>query len=233
MNKLRDKIRDASSSRASGLGFGATRSKKTATLLLLVHGERSSLAAITDADAYLVPSAADRPTGDKEAVSGLILGKNGASPADGFDFLVIDETTPAAALLNEDVGYLMRATPDIPDSFLRALQSLPLDGLIVTASGDITVREQVEMARLAGFTGKPLFVEVAPDVASKQLEVLREAGAVGLIADAARGAEAIAGLRRTISALPPRRKRVREERDAVSVAMPAASSEDEADFDDD
>ena len=234
MNKLREKIRQATDMRPAALGFAAADRKRAPSLLLLGTGSKSAIARVAaDVDGYLVNSSGDRPGDSVDAARGLVVHDGDLPPAGDFDFLLLDEQTPAAALLNEDFAYLMKADADMPDSLLRALHSTPVDGLLVQTGGPLTVGTQVALLRLSGFAGKPLFVELKDAPSSTDLEVLREAGVIGLVLNADLGPQRIGSLRETIEKLPPRRKLRRDDREPVAiVGQVAQSTEDDEQFDD-
>jgi hypothetical protein len=230
MNRLREKIRQASDNRPAALGFAAVGREKSPSLLLFVRGSKNAVAGVAGVvDGYVVNSAGERPSESAEALRGLVA-EDGKLPTGGeFDFLLLDEQTPASALLSEDLSYLMRADVGMTDSVLRALHALPLEGLLVECAGPLTVGSQVALMRVSGFTGKPLFVEVKEMPSSSDLEVLREAGAIAVVASADLGAGRLTELKQAIAGLPPRRKPRRDEREPVALVgqVPPGAGEDE------
>lgn len=220
--------------RPAALGFAAAGRAKTPSLILVARGGKSAVAqVVAHVDGYLVTSAGDRPAGASDPARGLIV-QNGKLPAPGeFDFLLLDEHTPASALLSEDLSYVLRAEVAMADSLLRALHGTPVDGLLVQVEGPMTVGSQVSLLRISGFAGKPLFVELNEQPSSSDLEVLREAGAVGIVVSADLGSARIAELRKAIDDLPPRRKPRRDEREPVAVVGQVAPTADDEDFEDD
>lgn len=230
MNKLRDKIRQATDNRPAALGFAAAGRKKSPSLLLFVRGNKTGVASVSEViDGYLVGSPNDRPAEAAEVARGLVV-QDGKLPAEHeFDFVLVDEQAPAAALLTEELSYLMKAGVEMSDSLLRALHALPLDGLWVESTGPLTVGSQVALMRLSGFAGKPLFVDVKDAPSSSDLEVLREAGAIGIVVSADLGSDRITELKKTIENLPPRRKLRRDEREPAALIgqVPPSGDEDE------
>lgn len=227
MNKLRARIREATSVAQAPLGFGAGGRKKNPTLLLLVRGRGDDLAGLDgQLDGYISTS------GKTQGADGVAVGIEGAEAGGqhGVDFMVIDEKMPATTLLDEEMAYLLRLPTDLPDSLLRALEPLHFDGLIVSGGTSLTVRDQLELVRLAGFTRKPLFIALGDTPDSRTLEVLRDAGVLGLVLDASIGAATISALREAIAGLPPRKRQRREERDAVTLPAASAAVEEEDEF---
>ncbi|MPZ22448.1 MAG: hypothetical protein GEU28_02665 [Dehalococcoidia bacterium] len=238
MNKLRDRIRKATSVAPAPLGFGAQSRKKESSLLLLARGEKYSAVA-QYIDGFMATSAKSKP--GKEVTDRLVAGTTiddgrdavRAAAAAGYDFVVVSEDAPASALLEEDVAYLMPAPVDASDALLRALEPMALDGLLVAPKASITVREQLELVRLAAFARKPLFVSLDSVPESADIEVLREVGTVALLLDASRPAADFEALRRLIDELPARRRS--RERDSIAATIPssAPASDDEHDHDHD
>jgi hypothetical protein len=137
----------------------------------------------------------------------------------GADFLVFDaESTSAEALLETELGYVLTLAGDPTDSFLRALDTFPLDGLWVQDwRGPLTVHRQMELRRVHLLSRTPLFVPVRPDISPAELECLRDAG---VLAVAVNGMEAgawqqLGDLRQAIDGLKPRARRREERPDVV------------------
>jgi hypothetical protein len=140
----------------------------------------------------------------------------------GADFLVFDaEATSAEALLETEMGYVLALSGEPTDSFLRALDTFPLDGLWVHDwRGPLTVHRQIELRRVHLLSRTPLFIPVRPDIGPAELECLRNAGVVAV---AVNGAEAgtwqqLGDLRQAIDGLPARARR-REERPEVVLPL--------------
>ncbi|MER3419601.1 MAG: hypothetical protein C4290_03330, partial [Chloroflexota bacterium] len=128
--------------------------------------------------------------------------------------------TPAAALLEEEMGYIMRVDLAASDTFLRSVETLPLDGLLVPSlEGALTVRRALELRRISTFTRRMLVLGVAPEIEPVDLEALRDTGVIGVVVD---GVEGIAALRAKVDALPPR-QRPRDGR-GVRIALRATGS---------
>jgi hypothetical protein len=150
----------------------------------------------------------------------------------GFDFIVFDAGgTPAASLLDEDLGYVLALPSSPEEAFLRSAGALQLEAVYY---GDIpsplTVARQMELTRAASLAGKPLLVRVPSDVSNEDLQCLRGAGAVAVLVDSA---EAIAKVKETVAAMPARKNR-RDESSRPVVALPrSAGGGEEHDHDDD
>jgi hypothetical protein len=239
MSKLGDSIRKTMRVEAAPIGFRAIRRAKSPSLLVmaLLDGDgKGRIAAATEKGAGAIvlrgakpddvkaaaEAAGEIPCGvwpekvDAEAVAALVEA--------GADFLVFDaEATPATALLDDKPGYvlLLRGQPE--DTYLRILESVALDGVLLDGwTGPLTLRKQVELRRIAGLTRKPLILPVSLPIESGELECLREAGVSVLAVDGgeSRALDELPSLVQAIEALPgPRRRR----ETALEVLLPRAA----------
>jgi len=243
MSKLGDKIRKARRLESGAIGFGAmVARRRTPSMLLMVHGPASSMRPPDDlagrgVDAVLL--SLSNPQADMSQLAkwakmandvpcgAQVMAASGKTVAAlkeaGADFLVFDaEATSAEALLEKELGYVLALAGEPSDSFLRAIDTFPLDGLWVQDwRGPLTVHRQMELRRVHLLSHTPLFVLVRPDIGPAELECLRDAGVVTV---AVNGMEAgawqqLGDLRQAIDGLPPKARR-REER--PDVVLPAA-----------
>ncbi|HZU76159.1 MAG TPA: hypothetical protein VFA70_05305 [Dehalococcoidia bacterium] len=226
MTKLADAIRRTTRAEAPRIGFTPAPVKRQPTMLLVALVATPNEAA-AGADALLAQSDAPLTSTNgaaEQPLRGLMLKGDGdvaAAREQGYDFVVFDgDEAPASVLLEEKAGLVMQVPSDLTDTLLQTLQWLPLDALMVRWEGTLTVRRQLELQRLSGFSRKPLFLFLDADRSAAELEALREAGVIGVVVDLTRsgGAERLAGLRTTIDGLRPRPKRGRDESPIVSIA---------------
>jgi hypothetical protein len=244
MSKLGDAIRRSQRVEAAPMGFGAARQAPKPSLLVLFLGPASSAEAAREAgaDVLLVDGRTQDLKGAdakkaRDAAGDATLGVWARSPGadaakdladNGVDFLLFDpESTPAAALLQENLGYVL-ALPEAPEElFLRSLDSLTLDAVFLeSVPSPLTVSRQIEIGRIGGLARKPLLAQVTADASKEDLECLR--GVVGVVVTG--GVEVVSRVRDTVVALPPRRHR-REERPVVSLPRGQAVTEDDDDDD--
>ncbi len=258
MSKLGDKIRRARRPESGPIGFGVTAARPgAASVLLMVQGPASSMRPPDDlagrgVDAVLLSlsnpqadmsqlarwakKASDVPCGAQ------VMAASGRTVATlkeaGADFLVFDaEATSAEALLETEIGYVLALSGEPADSFLRALDTFPLDGLWVDdGRGPLTVHRQIELRRVHLLSRTPLFVPVRPDIGPAELECLRDAGVVAVSVNGMEAGawEQLGDLRQAIDGLPPRTRR-REERPDVVLPLgrevaPQAEEEEEEEF---
>ncbi|HLE02594.1 MAG TPA: hypothetical protein VI877_03790, partial [Dehalococcoidia bacterium] len=158
----------------------------------------------------------------------------------GADFLVLGMEADAAILLKEDLGFVLaieEETPDgslqdpegMPDTLLRTLEALPLDGLLLSLpSGPLTLRRQLELRRLGLLSRQTILIAAAESPSSEDLQGLREAGIMGiaLLIDQAGKEKGLDVLRQAVDSLPPRRPR-REEKPTAILPFPAQPSGEE------
>lgn len=244
MSKLADAIRRTMRAEAAPMGFGAARTSPKATMLVGVLANSNSLAKAQGADLVIIDRRGGRVSASDISKAGeatqAIVGLRArdadrASLAEmrkaGLDFLIFDaDSTPASALLEEDLGYVL-ALPDKPEeSLLRSLEPLSLDAFYVDdLPSPLTVGRELELMRVGVFGRRPVMGRVKPDVDKGELECLRAAGvAVLLLEDPA----AVEALKETVLSLPPRRPR-REERPAVAIPRAAVQLEPEHEHEDD
>lgn len=244
MSKLSEKIRQASRPQSQGLGFGASRGAISATMVLAATArDAGDVAALVraGADVVVIGSRESQtravPSGEATAPLGAwITGSGGADAAAyksaGFDFVVFDpDRVPATALLEENVGYVMRLPGDLGDAELRTLEGFQLDAIDVGAIEiALTVRRQIELRRLASMTKKPLMASVRPDISVAELRALRETNVAVITAGRSQDVER---LRNTIDALPPRSHRKDGEDRPTPLVPRSVSAGDELEEEDD
>jgi len=244
MSKLGDKIRKTMRVEAVPIGFRAVRPAKTPQLLvaaLLDDGDPKKVAEATEkgAGVIILRGAAGKLEAAVEAAGEAACGiwPEVVTPSAAADFVVFAaESTRAAALLDDKTGYVLALKDGADDTFLRVLESLTLDAILVD-SGDspLTVEKQVRLRRIAALTRKPLMLPVSVSVESGELECLRDAGVSVLLLDAG-DKETLANipsLLKTVDDLPePRRRREMTLEALLPRAAEMAAVEDDDDDDD-
>ena len=258
MSKLAERIRKVLRVDSPPMGFGAVARTSNPSLLLVallpsLSPEAAREAVARGADACLL-AASDVKDQEVKAViealgevpCGLRLGRvdgdiAGHASELGVDYAVFDpEAALATTLLASGLGHVLALKDDLEDVYLRTLEALPLDAILVPQrKGPLTVRQQMELQRISGLARKPLILAVSPQVAGSELEVLREAAVVAVAVEAeSKGAlDALASLRKVIDELPPRRFRREERGEAllprVAEVIAAASHDDEEEEEED
>ena len=224
------------------MGFGAVRAEPRPTLLVGYFGPQSDAAKAREAGADFVlidgrsgsvdtakargdagdlPLGAWTPAQDSAAAKALREG--------GLDFLVVAEDSPAASLLDDDLGYVLALPSQPEEAFLRSLEPLALEALLLhNIPSPLTVAGELELSRTGGLARRPMICETASNASADDLQCLRAAGVAGVMTDAA----GVARLKDAVKALPQRKPR-REERAVVSLPRGQAAAAEDDDDDDD
>jgi hypothetical protein len=243
MSKLADAIRRSQRVEAAPMGFGAARPAPKPSMLagalVAANGVEAAVKAGADfvmIDAFatsLSPDDAKKAraaAGDVPLGAGTKVANSAAAKAlreAGLDFLVIDDAMPASALLDDDLGYVLALPASPEETFLRSIDALSLEALYLPQMpSPLTVAAQLELGRVAALGRKPLLCLVASNAAADDLQCLRAAGVVAVLAS-----EGVEALKAAVAALPLRKTR-REERAVVSLPRgqaPAAPEEDDDD----
>ena len=225
MSKLGDAIRRSQRVEAAPMGFGAARPAQRPSMLVGFMGPEGDLAAAVSAGADfalvessgtpdakgLRTSAGSLPLGIASAIADSEAAKT--LQEGGVDALLVNDSTPAAALLNEDLGYVLTLPAGAEELYLRSLDSLNLEAVLLeTIPSPLTVAAQIELGRIAGLARKPLLCKATPGLSKDDLQCLRAAGCVGLLTDAG----SIASLKESVAALPLKKQR-KEDRAVVSL----------------
>jgi len=138
----------------------------------------------------------------------------------GCDFMVFDIRIPAAVLHKEGVGKFLMIEPSLDQGFVRAINSLELDGVFISSrSGEsfVAVEHLLVCRRFVELLEKPVIVALPSLVTKAELTSLWQAGIDGVVAPSTQSVEALAGLKKMISDLP---RGARGRRAKVGVALP-------------
>jgi hypothetical protein len=253
MSKYGDKVRRTQKPQVAPIGFRAVRLARNLPLLLTVllkdtDASVAAKAAEKGADALLVrtnkvdvdalkalvEAAGEMPCGvlpdklEREMVDDLKTA--------GIDFVVFDvEGTPACALLDHKLGYVLQLSAPKDDTTLRVIESLPLDALFLPEwKGPLTVEGQLELRRTVGLARKLLVLPVPLSIEAGELECLRDSGVASLLLGGGEKDvwDVLPSIRKMIEELPsPRRKEPTLE--AILPRARAAAEEEEDDEEED
>ncbi len=225
MSKLGDRIRKTMRTEAAPIGFRAVRPAKTPSLLaalLLDDGDKVAQAVAAGAGVVILKDArAEDVESALQAAGETPLGvwpqrmeaaDTKALIAASVDFIVFEaESTPATALLEDKLGYVLALRDGEDDTYLRVLESVALDAILLPDwKGPLTLKLQLQLRRIAALARKPLLLPMELPVESDDLECLRDAGVSILLLDGGdrKTLEELPALIKTIEALPgPRRHR--------------------------
>jgi len=250
MSKFADKLQSLSKSSTTPIGFHPSVSELKSPAMLLIAGlsgtqvKEAKIVADVNADAGLIlsesPSA--RIVGQMvEAVADIPLGifvkgMSGEKINDlaslGCDFVVFDIRVPAAILHKKDVGKFLMIEPSLDQGFVRAINSLEVDGVFISnKDGDsfVAVEHLLVCQRFVELLEKPVIMALPSSVTKAELTSLWQAGVDSVIAPPTQSVEALTELKNMIGDLP---RGARGRRAKAGVKLPhygglAAGEEDE------
>lgn len=244
MSELQKRIGRIQRREGPRIGFGAVAREQPRAMLLgvaVTDAKAARAAAAAGADAVIV-------RGDAQSAATVIaalreeklcagaqveaLDDAGAERlrAAGCDFVVSTlEGTAATAVDSEQMGQVLALAADVDDNTLRALGPLGLDALFVDRAGiPTTLRGQLELVRLASFSGTPLLVTVSGSATPGELRVLRDSGGVMIVPPTGTTTEDLQALVAALKAVPaPKRARRDGQEMALVPSLPHAAHEGE------
>lgn len=193
MSKFRTRIRDIGRA-PGGMGFAAIARQERPRHVIVVaeaaSADEANRAAEAGADAVIVTGGVPAglslriPLGVR--LEDATRDEVNAAHEAGADFFLFDDgRTHAAALTVEEMGSVLILGADQDEQRLRAVSAIDLDAVLVEAEADlITVREQIEIRRVAALIGAPVLLKAIgrPDAAI--LEAWRDAGAPAVLVPA-------------------------------------------------
>lgn len=230
MSKLRTRIQQIGRS-GGGIGFAALAHREQPRhVLVLAHVasvEEAEQAASAGVDAIVVSGGASAVRDLAERVQtplGVHLPDATREEVDavheaGADFFLFEDArTHAAALTHERMGKVLILGPDQQEDRLRSVAAIDLDALLVEVSpGAITVRDQIELRRVASLTGATLLVQCHEQPDAAALEAWRDAGAPAVLVPGS----VVAQTMEAAAAVPPRRRPPRGDEVPMLGAPPA------------
>ena len=250
MSKLVDKLQNVSKSSTTPIGFHPSVSELRGPAMLLVAGlsgtqvKEAKIVADVNADAGLTLSEGPSARIVKqmvEAVGNVPLGVfvKGMSEERidevaslGCDFVVFDIRIPAAVLQKEEVGKFLMIEPSLDQGFVRAINSLEVDGAFISSRGEdsfVAVEHLLICQRFVELLEKPVIMALPSLVTKADLTSLWQAGVDGVVVPSTQSVETLAELKKMIGDLP---KGARGRRAKVGVRLPyygrgTAGEEDE------
>jgi hypothetical protein len=138
----------------------------------------------------------------------------------GCDFVVFPASSRiSAAPADKKPGRILQVESAMDDSLLRAVNSLPLDAVLLAdtfAGGSLVWHELMIFQHLANTMAKPLIINIPSNTTEAELKALWEAGVDGVIVEASTmKAGGLKELQKAIGKLPPRSARKRGKIDAL------------------
>ena len=231
MSRTIDKLKKLSQTAPAPMGFRTAKPSETSLPLMIIG--RTAVKATTaatksdsGADALLVYK-------DKVGVSaanvqktvksfgdlpwGVYLEESGEAKGElvgaGCDFMAVSPAIRVGDLpQDEKVGRIVEVDSSMDDGLLRAINNLPADAVLVTATpekSDSLVWHQLMIyGHLSNIISKPMIVSVSADITDAELKALQDAGIDGVMAEI--DGEKLKDLRKKISKLPARSAKKRD-----------------------
>jgi hypothetical protein len=158
----------------------------------------------------------------------------------GCDFLAFGpEKTLLGALEDEDTAYILNIQPDMEERYLRAIEDLPVDAVLLpmrSLEPPLTLEHLITIGSVRANFSKYMLLEIPAVLTAGELEGLRDIGIDGLVVDATTtSAEDLEGLKERLLALPRRARSRAQKPSAViphtgySLGSASADEEDEED----
>jgi citrate lyase beta subunit len=138
----------------------------------------------------------------------------------GCDFVVFDIKAAAAVLHEEKVGKFLMIELSLDQGFVRAINSLEVDGVFISSKGGdacVTVEHLLVCRRLVEILEKPVIMTLPSLVTKAELTNLWQTGVDGIVAPLTQSVETLAELKKMIGDLP---KVARGHRAKVGVRLP-------------
>jgi hypothetical protein len=238
MSKFVEKLRSLSKSSTMPIGFHPSASESKSPAMLLIAGlsgtqvKEAKIVADINADAGLIlsegPSAkivkqmvaavGDIPLG--VFVKGMSEEKINELASLGCDFLVFDIRISAAVLHKDKVGKFLMIEPSLDQGFVRAINSLEVDGVFISSIGEdsfVAVEHLLVCRRFVELLEKPVIMALPSLVTKAELTSLWQAGVDGVVVPSTQSVEAFTELKKMISDLP---RGARGRREKAGVKLP-------------
>lgn len=237
MSKFRTRIRDIGHA-PGGMGFSAIARQERPRHVIVVaeatSAAEATAAAEAGADAVVMVGSMPAGLSVKVPVGVRIEDATRAEVAAareaGADFFLFDDgRSHAASLTVDDIGAVLLLGADQDEQRLRSVAAIDLDAVLVETDADlITVREQIELRRVAGLTGAPLLLRSLGRPDTAMLEAWRDAGAPAVLVPAADTAATLEAARAV-----PAPRRSTERRLAILGDLTRESEDHDHDHEDD
>jgi hypothetical protein len=221
MSKFVAKLQSLSKSSTTPIGFHPSVSESKSPTMLLIVGlsgtQVKEAKIVADADAGLILSESPSARLVKqfvEAVSDVPLGifvkgmneeKINELASLGCDFVVFDIKTAVEVLHKEKIGKFLMIEPSLDQGFVRAINSLEVDGVFINSGGEdsfVAVEHLLVCRRFVELLEKPVIMALPSLVTKAELTSLWQAGVDGVVAPPAQSVETLAELKKMIGSLP-------------------------------
>ena len=260
MSKFLDRLEQISLGVSGPIGFGVSRAEKTPGMALVAlvsskHATGCRAVASLAPDAVLLGGITG-PEAIKKLAAALTKVPWGvrsdqltdessqAYQESGCDLLAFSlEGTPVSAVSSDEIARVLCLDLDADERQLRSIDSLPVDVLLLSLTGQAapwTLADLASIAAISRRVNKYVLVEVSAPPGKKDLEAIRKVGVDGLVLEVgAVSAKSLAELKESLLDMPRSRPGRRERATAIIPASvfpsgqaPAPEDPDEDDDDD-
>jgi hypothetical protein len=234
MSKFVDKLQDLSKSSTTPIGFRTSVSELKRQPMLLIAGlsgakiDEAKIVADSNADAGLiwdegsstkvagqiVKALSDIPLG--VVLKGMSQEKIDEIASVGYDFIVFDINMTALILQKEGVGKFLMIEPSLDQGFVRAINSLDIDGVFISNRNKdlfLAVEHLLVYRRFVEILEKPVIITLPSLVTKGELTSLWQAGVVGLVSSLRQSGKSLGELEKMINELPGKLKSRRAKAD--------------------
>jgi hypothetical protein len=149
----------------------------------------------------------------------------------GCDYIIFSSAgTPAAVLMEEKIGKVLRIDTSLPEGLAKAINRLQVDAVLLSPAGDddaaFTVHKLMILERLAGSIGKHVLAAMPPGLSPDDIEILWGLGVRGVVVEMTleQPEQRLSQIKDAIQKLPTTRKKSKEK---FRATLPAASSSSE------
>ncbi|MGQ9545648.1 MAG: hypothetical protein ACUVTR_00555 [Dehalococcoidia bacterium] len=166
----------------------------------------------------MVEAIGDVPLGI--SVKGMAREKIDELVTSGCDFVVFDVKMPAAVLHKEKVGKFLMIEPSLDLGFVRAINTLEIDGVVISSKGGesfVAVEHLLACRKFVELLEKPVMMVLPPLVTKAELTSLWQVGVDGVVTPSAQPTGTLAELKKMVSDLP---LRARGRQTKVGVMLP-------------
>ena len=239
MSKLLDKLDRIGRGRTTSLGFGsAGRAEKLPAMAVIgmltdkrSYSKQAALLSEVGADAVFLEGAAPGkaltdlaqkldsiPWGPK--VSELGIDEAAGFRETGCDFLAFGpEKALLGAMEGESTGYFLCVDPGMEERFLRTIEDLSVDGVLLPTSSvglPLTVEHMMTLGVVREAFSKYLFLELPGPLSARELEGLRDMGIDGVVVNpSVLSKEDIQDMISSLKSLPKKQQNKSRRPDAV------------------
>lgn len=132
----------------------------------------------------------------------------------GGDFIIFIAPKAPVALLEEEIGKVIKIDLSCDDGLVETIDQLPIDAVLLDLMEDgenLTISQLMNCQWLAGLISKPLLVAVQQELTDKEIRGLWEAGANGVVVEVKEKTQ-LAKLCQVIKSFPLARRKPGEEK---------------------